>query len=77
MRIPGVADRTITLTAAVTREGDWYVARCLEAEVASQGRTIEEALANLREALELYFEDEPVPEPSESIVAPVEVRLSA
>jgi predicted RNase H-like HicB family nuclease len=72
-----VADRTIKLTAAVTRDGDWYVARCLEAEVASQGRTIEEALANLGEALELYFEDQPVPEPSEPIVAPVEVRLSA
>ena len=53
------------------------MARCLEAEVASQGRTIEEALANLREALELYFEDEPVPEPSEPMVTPVEVRLSA
>lgn len=76
-RITDVADRTIKLTAAVTREGDWYVARCLEVEVASQGRTFEEALANLSEALELYFEDEPVPETSEPIVAPVEVKLSA
>lgn len=72
-----MADRTIRLTAAVTRDGDWYVARCLEVEVASQGRTFEEALANLREALELYFEDEPVPETSGPIVAPVEVELSA
>ncbi|MDQ1443295.1 MAG: hypothetical protein QOG97_3523, partial [Acidimicrobiaceae bacterium] len=37
-------------TAAVTHEGDWQVARCLEVEVASQGHTVEEALANLREA---------------------------
>jgi len=72
-----MADRTIRLTATVTRDGDWYVARCLDVEVASQGRTIEEALANLREALELYFEDEPAPEVSEPIVAPVEVKLSA
>ena len=72
-----MADRTIRLTAAVTRDGDWYVARCLEVEVASQGRTFEEALANLREALELYFEDEPVPETLGLIVAPVEVELSA
>jgi predicted RNase H-like HicB family nuclease len=54
------------------------VARCVEVEVASQGRTIEEALDNLREALELYFEDEPAPEAlPEPIVAPIEVRLSA
>lgn len=47
-----------TLTAAVHREDDVYVARALEVEVASQGATIEESLAALREALELYFEDE-------------------
>jgi predicted RNase H-like HicB family nuclease len=75
--IGAMTDRTIRLTAAVTRDDGWYVARCLEVEVASQGRTIDEALANLREALELYFEDEPVPEISEPIVAPVEVKLSA
>jgi predicted RNase H-like HicB family nuclease len=57
-----MADQTIRLTSTVTRDGDWYVARRLDVEVASQGRTIEEALANLREALELYFEDEPVPQ---------------
>lgn len=45
------------LTAAVTHEDPWYVARCLEIEVASQGKTPEEALENLKEALELYFED--------------------
>lgn len=43
-------------TASVWREGDWYVAQCLEVDVASQGESEEEALANLREALELYFE---------------------
>ena len=43
-------------TASVTREHDWYVAQCLEIDVASQGETEEEALTNLREALELYFE---------------------
>jgi predicted RNase H-like HicB family nuclease len=42
--------------ATVWREGDWYVSQCLEVDVASQGATEEEALANLREALELYFE---------------------
>jgi predicted RNase H-like HicB family nuclease len=43
--------------ATVGKEGSWYVAQCLEVDVASQGETEEEALANLREALELHFED--------------------
>lgn len=42
--------------ATVWREGDWYVSQCLEIDVASQGETEEEAIENLREALELYFE---------------------
>jgi predicted RNase H-like HicB family nuclease len=43
-------------TASVWQEDDWFVAQCLEVDVASQGDTEEEALANLREALELHFE---------------------
>ena len=43
-------------TSAITHDRDWYVARCLEVEVTSQGRTVEEAQANLKEALELYYE---------------------
>ncbi|HEY0080502.1 MAG TPA: type II toxin-antitoxin system HicB family antitoxin [Pyrinomonadaceae bacterium] len=42
--------------ASTWQEGDWFVAQCLEVDVASQGETEEEALANLREALELHFE---------------------
>lgn len=41
---------------AVWREGDWYVSQCLELDIASQGATEEEALANLKESLELHFE---------------------
>jgi len=44
------------LTASIWQEGDWFVAQSVEIDVASQGSTEEEALANLREALELYFE---------------------
>ena len=36
---------------------NWYVAQCLEVDVASQGRTIDEALVNLAEAVELYLEE--------------------
>ena len=48
-------------TAAITREDAWFVARCLEVEVASQGKSAREALANLQEALELLYEDQPLP----------------
>lgn len=41
----------------ITKENDWYVASSLETNVVSQGKTIEESIANLKEALELYFED--------------------
>jgi len=43
-------------TAMVWHEDDWFVAQCLEIDVASQGESEEAAIANLREALELYFE---------------------
>ena len=44
-------------TAAIEHEGEWFVAQCLEVDVASQGRTEEEALHKLAEALALYFEE--------------------
>lgn len=43
-------------TAVIIQEPDWYVAHCLELGVVSQGKTIEEAQANLNEAVELYIE---------------------
>lgn len=55
-------------TASVWREGEWFVAQCLEVDVASQGETETQALENLREALELYFE------PPTPTVAP-QIRL--
>jgi predicted RNase H-like HicB family nuclease len=44
------------LTALIEREGDGFVSLCPEVDVASQGDTIEEARANLQEALELFFQ---------------------
>ena len=49
------------LTAAITHAGDRFVARCLEVEVTSQGDSIDDALENLKEALELYLEDQSEP----------------
>ncbi len=44
-----------SFTASVSQEGDWFVAQCLEVDVASQGETEADALANLEDALELHF----------------------
>jgi len=44
----------------VQKDDTWYVAKCIDNSVASQGKSVEEALNNLKEALELYYEDEPL-----------------
>lgn len=44
-----------TFTASITQEGDWFVAQCVEVDVASQGESEEEALVNLGEAIALHF----------------------
>lgn len=46
---------TKDFNAVISKEGDWYVAQCLEVDVASQGKTKDEALKNLNEALLLHF----------------------
>jgi predicted RNase H-like HicB family nuclease len=48
--------RTQRLTGIIEREDDGYVALCPDLDIASQGETIEEARANLVEALTLFFE---------------------
>jgi len=47
----------LKFSAVVTKEGRLYVAHCPDLDVASQSTTVEEALTNLREAVELYLED--------------------
>lgn len=44
-----------TFTASVWQEGEWFIAQCIEVDVASQGETEEAALENLRDALQLHF----------------------
>lgn len=62
-------------TATVWQEGEWFVAQCREVDVASQGLTEDEALDNLREALELHYD------PPRATVLPsirkIEVELDA
>ena len=43
------------MSAVVWKEGKWFVAQCLDVDVASQGHSESEALENLRDALELHF----------------------
>ena len=45
-----------TYTAILEKEGDLFVALCPELDIASQGGTVEEATANLKEAVELFLE---------------------
>ncbi|HMJ07521.1 MAG TPA: type II toxin-antitoxin system HicB family antitoxin [Pyrinomonadaceae bacterium] len=71
-----------TLTATIWRENDGYVSLCPELDIASQGETVEEARANLREAVELFFEVAPPDEiagrlNSEVYVTPMEVEVGA
>lgn len=49
---------TIKYNVVVQKEEKWYVAKCLDNSVASQGKTIEQALSNLKQALELYAQSE-------------------
>ena len=66
---------TRQFAATVWREAEWYVSQCLEVDVASQGETEEEALANLREALELHFEEPRATRPP--AVRTIEVEVGA
>lgn len=64
-------------TALIAKEEKWYVAHCVELGVVSQGKTIEEAQTNLKEAVELYiesFDTEDLPQSGgEIMMYPLEV----
>jgi predicted RNase H-like HicB family nuclease len=65
--------------AVVQKEGKWYVSLCPEIDVASQGETIEEAIENLKEAIELYLKDEDaqIPAAGQVFITTVEVSSHA
>ena len=63
-------------TVVIQKEDEWYVAKCIENSVASQGKTIEESTANLKEAIELYYEDnEPEIVATPAFVTTLEVAI--
>jgi predicted RNase H-like HicB family nuclease len=67
---------TRTFAAVVHRENDLYVAECPEIGTVSQGQTIDEALANLREATELYLEEFPLPDTDRPLLTTFEAKVA-
>lgn len=63
--------------AVITKEDDWYIVTALPSGVVTQGKTIEEAKKNIREAVELYYEDEDMDEESFSdpLLTPIEITM--
>ncbi len=68
---------TQTYTAILHQEDGLYVAECSETGTASQGKTIEDALANLQEATELYLEEFPLKSSSHHFLTTFEVPVHA
>ena len=65
---------TIKYNVVVQNEDKWYVAKCLDNNVASQGKTIESALDNLKEALELFAQSEQE-RPKQLLITTLEVAI--
>lgn len=61
------------LTAVIHKEEDMFVAECPEAGTVSQGKNIDEALKNLKEATELYLEEFPLKNKTKSLMTTFEV----
>ena len=59
---------SIKYNVIIQKEEKWYVAKCIDNNVASQGKTIEDAINNLKEALELYIQNEEPVQPKEIFV---------
>ena len=66
-----------TFTAVLHKEKDLYVAECPEVGTVSQGYTVEEAVANLKEATELYLEEFTLPEVTKPLLTTFEVAVHA
>ena len=63
---------THTFTAVIHKEGRWYVADCPEVGTVSQGRTLVQAIANLKEATEVYLKEFPLPRTGRTLITTFE-----
>jgi predicted RNase H-like HicB family nuclease len=70
-------NRMSTYTAVLHKEDDTYVAECPEVGTVSQGKTVEEAVSNLKEATELYLEEFPKTKKKRAILTTFEVSSVA
>ena len=67
---------SVKCTIFIQKEEDWYVATDVVSGVASQGKTLDESIENLKEALELYYENnKPLEEPSPVFLTTLEVAI--
>ena len=66
-----------TFSVVVHKEKQWYVAECPEVGTVSQGKSIEEAVAHLKEATELYLEEFPLEEASQTFRTTFEAKSAA
>ncbi len=65
-----------TFIAVIHKEDDLHVAECPEVGTVSQGYTIEEAIANLKEATELYLEESSLPDVGRPLVTTFEATYA-
>lgn len=72
-----IGDIMKTFTAVLYMEENMYIAQCPEVGTVSQGETVEEAVANLREATELYLGEFPLEERKKPIITTFEVAEGA
>lgn len=66
-----------SFTAVIHKEDRWYVADCPEVGTVSQGKTVEEAVANLKEATELYLDEFPLKEVTHPLLTTFDVAMDA
>lgn len=68
--------KTKTFTVIIYKEEDMYVAECPEIGTVDQGETIEEAVANLKEATKLYLQEFSLPDSNPRFVTSIEVSYA-
>ncbi|MHC5612597.1 MAG: type II toxin-antitoxin system HicB family antitoxin, partial [Nostoc sp.] len=68
--------KTRSFAVLIYKEDDMYIAECPEVGTVDQGKTIEQAIASLREATQLYLEEFPLPETSPRYMTSIEITYA-
>jgi len=81
LKIKGAVSFDIAINEEIVRKNKIFVVHCLDFEVTSQGKSVEEAIANIKEAVSLYLEECPeempkvTPRFKEAIMPPIAARI--